>query len=63
MPMRERTLQAISVVGIVVLLVQGALSFSDIDRTGWMLVGAYIGLVIAYIVWRSPSQARAAGLR
>lgn len=63
MPMRERTLQAISVVGIVVLLGQGALSFSDIDRTGWMLAGAYIGLVIAYIVWRSPSQARAAGLR
>ncbi|MEZ5421237.1 MAG: APC family permease, partial [Vicinamibacterales bacterium] len=64
MPMRERTLQAVSVAGIVVLLVQGALSFSDIDRTGWLLVVTYIALVIGYIRWRAPqvdALARAAG--
>ncbi|MBP7775861.1 MAG: amino acid permease [Acidobacteria bacterium] len=54
MPMRVGTLQALSVAGIVVLLVQGTLSFSDIDRTGWLLVVTYIALVAAYIRWRAP---------
>jgi hypothetical protein len=59
MRMSERTLQAISVAGIVVLLVQGTLSFSDIDRTGWVLVGGYLVLVVVYIALRSPYNARA----
>ena len=54
MPMRVGTLQALSVAGIVVLLVQGTLSFSDIDRTGWLLVVTYIALVVVYIRWRAP---------
>lgn len=59
MPMRAGTLKTVSVAGIVVLLVQGALSFSDIDRLGWQLVGAYIALVLLYIRVRAPFAARA----
>lgn len=62
MPMRQRTLQGVSVAGIVVLLVQGALSFSDIDRTGWMLVAAYLTLVVVYIQWRAPLVERQAAI-
>ncbi|HUU35370.1 MAG TPA: APC family permease, partial [Vicinamibacterales bacterium] len=54
MKMSERTVKTISVLGIAVLLVQGGLSFSDIDRTGWVLVAAYIAAVIAYIALRAP---------
>lgn len=54
MRMSERALQATSVAGILVLLVQGALSFSDIDRTGWMMVGGYIVLAAGYVLWRQP---------
>jgi APA family basic amino acid/polyamine antiporter len=53
MNMSESTLRKISVVGIGVLLVQGSLSFSDIDRTGWTLVVAYITFVLIYIRIRS----------
>ncbi len=63
MPMRQRTLQGLSVAGILVLLVQGALSFSDIDRTGWLLVGTYLALVVAYIQARTPYQARVQAAR
>jgi basic amino acid/polyamine antiporter, APA family len=56
MRMSERTLQAISVAGILVLVVQGSLSFSDIDRAGWMLVGGYIALVVCYMIWRAPRR-------
>jgi hypothetical protein len=41
-----RTLQASSVAGILVLLVQGLLSFSDIDRTGWALVDGHLVLIV-----------------
>jgi APA family basic amino acid/polyamine antiporter len=54
MTMSERTVKTVSVAGILVLLVQGALSFSDIDGTGWALVAAYIVLVVAYILLRAP---------
>ncbi len=60
MPMRAATLRAVSVCGILVLLVQGALSFSDIDRTGWLLVAGYLALAGAYVWWRGPAVARAA---
>lgn len=59
MRMSARSLQLISVAGILVLLVQGALSFSDIDRTGWMLVGGYLVLAAGYVLWRDPSRAGA----
>ena len=57
MKMSERTVRTISVIGICVLLGQGALSFSDIDRTGWILVAAYIALVVVYIQLRSKHRA------
>ncbi len=56
MKMSERTLRTISVIGICVLLGQGALSFSDIDRTGWILVAVYIALVVLYIQIRSKHR-------
>lgn len=59
MPMSERAVRAISVVGICVLLGQGALSFSDIDGTGWALVAVYIAAVIIYIKYRTPYHERA----
>lgn len=49
MNMSERTVKTISITGMAILLGQGALSFSDIDRTGWALVITYIALVITYI--------------
>jgi len=53
MRLSEKAVKTISAVGMCVLLGQGALSFSDIDRTGWILVGIYIALVIVYIRIRS----------
>ena len=44
---------------ICVLLVQGALSFSDIDRGGWALVAIYIAAVLIYIKFRTPHHERA----
>jgi APA family basic amino acid/polyamine antiporter len=58
MGMSERMLKAISVTGMCVLLVQGSLSFSDIDRTGWALVAIYIMLVLVYIQLRSGHTQR-----
>lgn len=56
MRMSERMVRTISVVGICVLLGQGALSFSDIDRTGWILVAVYIALVVVYIQVRAKQR-------
>jgi hypothetical protein len=42
-------LKSLCVFGALILLGQGALSFSDIDRTGWMLVAGYLLLVGAYV--------------
>jgi APA family basic amino acid/polyamine antiporter len=63
MKMSERALRTISVIGIVIIMLQGALSFSDVDRTGWALVVAYIILVLVYIKFRSPHNERALALR
>ena len=49
MKMSERTVKTIAAIGMVVLVVQGSLSFSDIDRIGWGLVAGYIVLVLIYI--------------
>ncbi len=56
--MSENTIKTISVIGICILFVQGALTFSDIDRTGWILIICYIAFVIAYIQIRSKTQQR-----
>lgn len=42
-------LKGLCVIGVLILLGQGALSFSDIDRTGWMLVAGYLVLVGSYV--------------
>ena len=49
MRMSEKTVKTIAVIGMCVLVVQGSLSFSDIDRIGWALVAGYIVLVVIYI--------------
>ena len=59
MNMSEWSLRTISVIGIIIIVLQGALSFSDVDRTGWALVAAYISMVVIYIRFRSPWNERA----
>jgi APA family basic amino acid/polyamine antiporter len=62
MKMSEKTVRVICVIGACVLLVQGALSFSDIDKGGWALVAIYIVMVLVYIKLRAPHNERARGL-
>ena len=59
MKFSDKTLRIISVIGVCALLVQGALSFSDINSGGWALVTIYILMVVAYIHFRSPHNLRA----
>ena len=40
-------------IGILILLVQANLAFSDIDNTGRMMIVGYIIMVIVYIQKRS----------
>lgn len=54
--MSEKTLKTISVIGIIILLVQANLAFSDIDNIGRMMIVAYILLVIIYIHFRAKYQ-------
>jgi APA family basic amino acid/polyamine antiporter len=61
MKMSEKTVRVICVIGACVLLVQGALSFSDIDKGGWALVAIYIIMVLIYIKLRAPHNERARG--
>ncbi len=56
MRLSPTALRGLSVAGILVLLVQGALSFSDIDRTGWMLVGGYVVAAGLYVTLRTPAR-------
>lgn len=51
--MSEKTLKIISVIGILILLVQANLAFSDIDSTGRYMIVGYIIMVIIYIQYRS----------
>ena len=51
--MSEKTLKTISVIGILVLLVQANLAFTDIDNTGRMMIIGYIVLVVVYIQLRA----------
>ena len=52
MKLSARSLKMLCVTGLLVLIGQGALSFSDIDRVGWALVVAYVALVAAYVRFR-----------
>jgi APA family basic amino acid/polyamine antiporter len=47
-------LRVICIMGVIVLLGQIVLSFSDIDRGGWALVFSYIVVVLIYIQFRAP---------
>ena len=49
MKMSEKRLKTISAIGMGILLIQGSLSFSDIDRMGWILVVIYIFATLIYI--------------
>lgn len=51
--MSEKMVKTISVIGILILLVQANLAFSDIDNTGRLMIVGYIVLVIIYIQKRS----------
>lgn len=53
MKLSERSLKAVSVLGLITLCVQSALSFSDINGYGWVTVIVYITIVISYIFIRS----------
>ncbi|MDP6993556.1 MAG: hypothetical protein QGF87_04305, partial [Woeseiaceae bacterium] len=53
MKLSDRAVRIISVIGILILIGQGSLSFSDIDTTGWALVAAYILFVLIYIQVRA----------
>ena len=59
MRLSERKVKTISVIGICILMGQGALSFSDIDRSGWILVLVYSLLVMIYIKYRAPYNEKA----
>ena len=54
--MSEKTVKTISVIGILILLVQANLAFSDIDNTGRLMIVGYIIFVIIYIHFRAKHQ-------
>ncbi|MBT6246097.1 MAG: amino acid permease [Gammaproteobacteria bacterium] len=63
MNLSAKHLKLISAFGICVLMGQAALSFSDIDITGWALVVIYIILVLIYIRLRLRYQTSASSSR
>jgi basic amino acid/polyamine antiporter, APA family len=63
MDLSGKNLKLISAFGICVLIGQAALSFSDIDSTGWALVVIYILLVLIYIRMRLSYQISASSSR
>ena len=54
MSFSEKKLKTISIIGVLILIGQGTLSFSDIDQSGWLLVVLYILFVLIYIKLRQP---------
>ena len=48
----EKALKTISIIGLLILLCQFAISFSDIDLTGWVLIIGYVAFVIAYVKFK-----------
>lgn len=53
MKMSAVTLRLLSAAGMLVIVMQFALSFSDIDTIGWGLAAGYVVFVIVYIALRS----------
>ncbi|MFB2831966.1 APC family permease [Aeromonas jandaei] len=53
MNLSEAALKTVSVLGLIILCTQSALSFSDINIYGWLTVFAYITFVISYIFFRN----------
>ncbi len=51
----QNALQTLSVMGLVILLCQFAISFSDIDRLAWFLIAGYLIFVVIYIRFRSKA--------
>ena len=56
MSFSEKKLKTISIIGVLILIGQGTLSFSDIDQSGWLLVVLYILFVLIYIKLRKPQK-------
>ncbi len=54
MRLSEKRVKIISATGVLILIGQGTLSFSDIDQSGWLLVILYILFVMIYIKFRRP---------
>jgi APA family basic amino acid/polyamine antiporter len=54
MRLSEKSVKIISATGVLILIGQGTLSFSDIDQSGWLLVILYILFVMIYIKFRRP---------
>ena len=54
MRLSEKRVKIISAAGVLILIGQGTLSFSDIDQSGWLLVILYILFVMIYIKFRRP---------
>ena len=54
MRLSEKRVKIISAIGVLILIGQGTLSFSDIDQSGWLLVILYILFVMIYIKFRRP---------
>ena len=54
MRLSEKSVKIISAIGVLILIGQGTLSFSDIDQSGWLLVILYILFVMIYIKFRRP---------
>ncbi|MBL4603897.1 MAG: amino acid permease [Emcibacteraceae bacterium] len=52
----ERTVKVISVAGLLILLGQFGLVFSDIDLTGWYLISGYLIFIIIYIHFRAKQK-------
>ena len=55
MRLSSGALRTLCVVGMLILVGQGALSFSDLDQTGWALTFGYIVLVALYVTFRNPA--------
>ena len=52
----ERTVKVISVAGLLILLGQFGLVFSDIDLTGWYLISGYLIFITIYIHFRAKQK-------
>ena len=61
MKMSNRTLQILSITGLAVIVAQAYIALREVDRIGWLLVAAYIALVIVYIRVRSRHVTALAG--